>query len=87
MWLFHEVIFGAWRRSGIRIIGPGDVMDDDLIDDMGDAALGTVTAHERSRLRAEAIRGLRTRLDVAVTESDLSQWICALRSRIVEQPA
>lgn len=32
-------------RSGIRIIGPGDVMDDDLLNDMGDAALGTVTAH------------------------------------------
>src|SRR5712671_7003172 len=32
-------------KSGIRIIGPGDVMDDDLLNDMGDAALGTVTAH------------------------------------------
>jgi branched-chain amino acid transport system substrate-binding protein len=31
--------------SGIRIIGPGDVMDDDLLNNMGDAALGTVTAH------------------------------------------
>ena len=32
-------------KSGIRIIGPGDVMDDDLLNDMGDAALGAVTAH------------------------------------------
>ena len=32
-------------RSGIRVIGPGDVMDDDLLNGMGDAALGTVTAH------------------------------------------
>jgi branched-chain amino acid transport system substrate-binding protein len=32
-------------KSGIKIIGPGDVMDDDLLNDMGDAALGTVTAH------------------------------------------
>ena len=32
-------------KSGIRVIGPGDVMDDDLLDNMGDAALGTVTAH------------------------------------------
>ena len=32
-------------KSGIRVIGPGDVMDDDLLNGMGDAALGTVTAH------------------------------------------
>src|ERR1700741_2481079 len=31
--------------SGIKVIGPGDVMDDDLLNGMGDAALGTVTAH------------------------------------------
>jgi len=32
-------------KAGIKIIGPGDVMDDDLINGMGDAVLGTVTAH------------------------------------------
>src|SRR4030081_3715487 len=32
-------------KSGIKVIGPGDVMDDDLLAGMGDAALGTVTAH------------------------------------------
>jgi branched-chain amino acid transport system substrate-binding protein len=32
-------------KSGIRVIGPGDVMDDDLLNNMGDAALGAVTAH------------------------------------------
>jgi branched-chain amino acid transport system substrate-binding protein len=32
-------------KSGIRIIGPGDVMDDDLLNGMGDAAIGAVTAH------------------------------------------
>jgi branched-chain amino acid transport system substrate-binding protein len=32
-------------KAGIRIVGPGDVMDDDLLDNMGDAALGAVTAH------------------------------------------
>ena len=32
-------------KSGIGIIGPGDVMDDDLLNGMGDAALGAVTAH------------------------------------------
>ena len=32
-------------KAGIKIIGPGDVTDDDLINGMGDAVLGTVTAH------------------------------------------
>jgi len=41
-------------KSGIRIIGPGDVMDDDLLDNMGDAALGTVTAHMYSAAHKSA---------------------------------
>ena len=32
-------------KSGIRLIGPGDVVDDDLLPGMGDAAIGVVTAH------------------------------------------
>src|SRR5689334_14003725 len=32
-------------KAGIKVIGPGDVMDDDLLNNMGDAALGAVTAH------------------------------------------
>jgi branched-chain amino acid transport system substrate-binding protein len=32
-------------KSGIKVIGPGDVMDDDLLTGMGDAALGAVAAH------------------------------------------
>jgi branched-chain amino acid transport system substrate-binding protein len=32
-------------KAGIKIIGPGDVMDDDLVNGMGDAVIGTVTAH------------------------------------------
>ena len=32
-------------KSGIKVIGPGDVMDDDLLNSMGDAAIGAVTAH------------------------------------------
>jgi branched-chain amino acid transport system substrate-binding protein len=32
-------------KSGIKVIGPGDVMDDDLLNGMGDAAVGAVTAH------------------------------------------
>jgi branched-chain amino acid transport system substrate-binding protein len=31
-------------KSGIKLIGPGDVTDDDILNDMGDAALGVITA-------------------------------------------
>jgi branched-chain amino acid transport system substrate-binding protein len=31
--------------AGIKLIGPGDVTDDELLPTMGDAMLGTVTAH------------------------------------------
>src|SRR4051812_38215014 len=31
--------------TGIKVIGLGDVMDDDVLNGMGDAALGAVTAH------------------------------------------
>jgi branched-chain amino acid transport system substrate-binding protein len=32
-------------KSGIKIIGPGDVTDDDVLNGMGDQVIGTVTAH------------------------------------------
>jgi branched-chain amino acid transport system substrate-binding protein len=32
-------------KAGIKIIGPGDIMDDDLLNGMGDAAIGIITAH------------------------------------------
>ena len=32
-------------KAGIKIIGPGDVTDDDLLNGMGDQVVGTVTAH------------------------------------------
>src|ERR687898_668956 len=35
-------------KSGIKLIGPGDVTDDDLLNNMGDVALSTVTAHHYS---------------------------------------
>lgn len=35
-------------EAGIRLIGPGDVVEDDIIDAIGDAALGTVTTHHYS---------------------------------------
>src|SRR6266436_2611721 len=41
--------------TGIRVIGPGDVMDDDLLNGMGDAALGAVTAHLYSAAHPSAM--------------------------------
>ena len=32
-------------KAGIKLIGPGDVTDDDLLNGMGDQVIGTVTAH------------------------------------------
>jgi branched-chain amino acid transport system substrate-binding protein len=32
-------------KTGIKLIGPGDVTDDDLVNGMGDQVIGTVTAH------------------------------------------
>lgn len=32
-------------QAGIKLIGPGDVTDDDVLPNMGDAMIGTVTAH------------------------------------------
>jgi branched-chain amino acid transport system substrate-binding protein len=41
--------------TGIKVIGPGDVMDDDLLNAMGDAALGAVTAHLYSAAHPSAM--------------------------------
>jgi branched-chain amino acid transport system substrate-binding protein len=35
-------------KSGIRLIATGDVTDDDILNDMGDVALGTITTHHYS---------------------------------------
>jgi branched-chain amino acid transport system substrate-binding protein len=32
-------------KSGIKLIGPGDITDDELLPNLGDAMLGTITAH------------------------------------------
>ena len=33
-------------KAGIKLIGPGDVTDDDILDSMGDPAIGTITSHQ-----------------------------------------
>jgi branched-chain amino acid transport system substrate-binding protein len=34
--------------AGIRLIGTGDVLDDDILNDIGDASLGAITSHHYS---------------------------------------
>ena len=41
-------------KAGIKLIGPGDVTDDDLLNGMGDAVIGTVTAHLYSAAHSSA---------------------------------
>ncbi|WP_137180359.1 ABC transporter substrate-binding protein [Roseomonas sp. AR75] len=53
-------------QAGVRPIGTGDVLDDDILNDMGDPVLGMVTAHHYSaahdsaenRAFLEAFRGI-----------------------------
>jgi len=35
-------------QAGVRLIGTGDVLDDDILNDMGDSVLGAVTSHHYS---------------------------------------
>jgi branched-chain amino acid transport system substrate-binding protein len=43
-----EFVERGLDKSGIRLIGTGDVTDDDLLPSMGDAAIGAVTTHHYS---------------------------------------
>ncbi len=43
--LVRQFVERGLDKAGIRIIGPGDVMDDDQLNGMGDAVIGTITAH------------------------------------------
>ena len=41
-------------KAGIRLIGTGDVTDDDQLNDMGDGAIGVVTSHHYSAAHSSA---------------------------------
>jgi ABC-type branched-subunit amino acid transport system substrate-binding protein len=43
-----EFVERGLDKSGIKLIGTGDVTDDDLLADIGDPALGAVTTHHYS---------------------------------------
>lgn len=42
-------------KAGIKLIGTGDVTDDDILNDMGDVALGVVTSHQYSAAHPSAL--------------------------------
>ena len=42
-------------KAGVKLIGPGDVTDDDLLNAMGDQVIGTVTAHLYSAAHPSAM--------------------------------
>lgn len=42
-------------KAGIRLIGTGDITDDDILNSMGDAALGVVTSHYYSASHNSAV--------------------------------
>jgi branched-chain amino acid transport system substrate-binding protein len=43
------------NTSGIRLIGTGDMTDDDLLNPMGDSAIGIITAHQYSAAHDSAL--------------------------------
>jgi len=42
-------------KAGIKLIGTGDLTDDDQLNDMGDGSLGVVTSHHYSTLHPSAV--------------------------------
>jgi branched-chain amino acid transport system substrate-binding protein len=46
--LMKQFLERGMDKAGIQLIGPGDITDDDQLNDMGDGALGVVTAHHYS---------------------------------------
>ena len=42
-------------KAGIKLIGTGDMTDDDQLNDMGDGALGVVTSHHYSAVHPSAV--------------------------------
>jgi branched-chain amino acid transport system substrate-binding protein len=42
-------------KAGVRLLGPGDITDDDVLADMGDAALGVITSHHYSAAHPSAL--------------------------------
>ena len=62
--MMRQFVERGLDKSGIRLIGAGDITDDDLLNNMGDVMLGTVTAYfysaahpsEKNRAFVEGMR-------------------------------
>jgi branched-chain amino acid transport system substrate-binding protein len=52
--LMKQFVERGLDKSGIRLIGPGDVTDDDILNSLGDAALNAITAHNYSAAHPSA---------------------------------
>ena len=53
--LARQFVERGMDKSGIKLIGPGDIADDDLLPKIGDAMLGTITAHFYSAAHPSAV--------------------------------
>jgi branched-chain amino acid transport system substrate-binding protein len=53
--LARQFVERGMNKSGIKLIGPGDITDDDLLPKIGDAMLGTITAHFYSAAHPSAM--------------------------------
>jgi len=53
--VMKQFIERGMDKAGIRLIGTGDVTDDDQLNDMGDGALGVVTSHHYSAAHPSAV--------------------------------
>jgi branched-chain amino acid transport system substrate-binding protein len=51
----RQFVERGFDKAGITLIGPGDLTDDEALQNMGDAMLGTVTAHFYSAAHASAL--------------------------------
>lgn len=43
------------QQAGIKLLGTGDIVDDDVLGNMGDVALGTITSHHYSAAHPSAL--------------------------------
>jgi len=50
----RQYVERGMHTSGIRLMGSGDMTDDDLLNPMGDSALGIITAHQYSAAHPSA---------------------------------
>jgi branched-chain amino acid transport system substrate-binding protein len=51
----RQYVERGMNSSGIKLMGTGDMTDDDLLNPMGDAALGIITAHQYSAAHPSAV--------------------------------